>query len=385
MARWSSGRNPLLIATALLAISVWLLLPHPSLRGAAWNQILDTTAGIGSPAPAFPPPSAQTTWINSPPLTMRQLRGQVVMIDFWEYTCINCIRTFPQTKLWYQRYKPYGFVVIGVHDPEFPFAAPVDNVRQAGARFGLPYPIVVDDGRFIWRAYSNSVWPNRFLIDAKGIIRYNVSGEGHDREFEAEIQKLLIAAHPGLKFPAGIALAPARDDFAPDCGSTTPELYVGNWQGEGAVQSRPGYHDGKTEVYAQPKALGDGRVGLSGAWESEHDGMIFRGNAASGSLAVTYHAREIYAVMNLAPGAPATARIYLRQDGHPLNPSEAGQDVATDDQGRTYVDVTGPRMYYLVKNADVASHKLEMLPTADGVMVSSFTFGNNCQTGFEHR
>lgn len=388
MASWTEGRRPLLAGMALAGAAVWLLVWKPAgmANVAAWNQAPPSTLALGSTAPEFPPPSAKTVWINSPPLTMRGLRGDVVMIDFWEYTCINCIRTFPETKLWYERYHPYGFEVIGVHDPEFPFAYPPANVQAAARRFGLTYPIVVDDGRLIWNAYNNDVWPNRFLIDAKGKVRFNVEGEGSDHAFEAEIQKLLLAAHPGLHFPSDIALVPQADEFAPGCGTTTPEMYVGNWEGRGVLASKPGYHDGKTQTYTMPRQLADGRVGLAGAWEAQPEGMIYRGGGGAGDgLVMVYHAREIYAVLSLAAGATSPVRVYIGQDGHALAAGAAGADVHIDAKGQSYLDVEAPRMYYLAVNGADGSHQLELHPAAPGVMVSSFTFGNNCMTQFAHQ
>jgi peroxiredoxin len=179
---------------------------------------------VGQKAPEFPPPGENvsgTTWINSPPLTMAQLRGKVIMIDFWEYTCINCIRTFAENKKWYARYHKYGFEIIGVHDPEFDIAYSVAHVAAAVKRFGLPYPIVVDDWFRIWKSYENNTWPNRFLIDDKGAIRFDIPGEGHDSAFEHEIQRLLRKAHPGLEFPPDYTIPPERDAFSPTCGIPT--------------------------------------------------------------------------------------------------------------------------------------------------------------------
>jgi peroxiredoxin len=328
------------------------------------------------------------TWINSPPLTMAELRGRVVMIDFWEYTCINCIRTFPENKKLWERYRKDGFVLIGVDDAEFTSAAPVERVREAVQRFALPYPVVVDYRYQIWNAYKNSAWPNVFLIDANGYIRYNHPGEGDDKEIESAIQGLLKEAHPGLEFSASYTIAPDVNPSAPGCGGEpTPEMYVGDWYGRGTLANPEGYHDRKTVDYAQQNSVEDGRVVLSGRWETDKNGMIYRGKhkgneAGQDRATLRYHARELYSVMNLARGH--SSRLYIMQDGKPLTAANKGADVHFDSEGRSYIEVREPRMYYVVQNPEFGSHTLELFPSSDGLMIDSFTFGNNCQTNFAH-
>lgn len=355
--------------------------------------------GSGSPPAGIPPQGSQAsppsgsaagggvTWFNSPPLTMRDLRGKVVMIDFWDYTCINCIRTFPENKKLWDRYRKDGFVLIGVDDAEFSSAAPVDRARAAVKRFELPYPIVVDYHYQIWNAYRNSFWPNIFLIDAQGYIRYNHPGEGDDQEIEQAIQGLLKEAHPGLAFPASDTAAPDVNVHAPDCGEPTPEMYVGDWFGRGTLASPEGYRDHKTVDYAPPGSVEDGHVVLAGRWETDKNGMIYRGKHKGGEpgpdrATMRYHARELYSVMNLAKGH--AARVYIKQDGKYLTAANKGADVTIDSQGRSYFEVREPRMYYLVQNPQFGSHTVDLFPAADGLMVDSFTFGNNCQTDFAH-
>lgn len=342
------------------------------------------TAGV-SPSPAESSLSSTgLTWINSRPLTMRELRGKVVLIDFWEYTCINCIRTFPANKRWYARYRRYGFEIIGVHDPEFPIAYSVRNVRAAVKRFALPYPVVVDDKFEIWNSYHSDSWPNRFLIDAKGIVRFHRAGEGGDDAFERAIQMLLQEAHPGLKLPASYVIPQEDDAFAPSCRIPTSEMYVGDWGDRGILANPEGYHDGKTVDYKGSDSVPDGRVVLTGRWETEKAGMVYRGRKRSGGgeLTMRYHARELYSVMNVARGRPS--RLYITQDGKDLTRENKGGDVLLDANGHSYIEVHEPRMYYLVQNPAFGSHVVVLKPTAPGITIDSFTFGNNCQTQFDH-
>jgi thiol-disulfide isomerase/thioredoxin len=358
------------------------------------------TTGIRPPQPgADTSPGMEATepsveWLNSSSFTMAGLRGKVVMIDFWEYTCINCIRTFAENKKWYERYHKYGFEIIGVHCPEFDIAYRVSNVKTAVKRFGLPYPVVVDDSFLIWRNYHNSTWPNRFLIDAKGYIRYDRSGEGGDSALEHAIQQLLKEAHPGLKFPSSYTIPLEKNAFAPACGVTTPEMYVGQWQDRGILSNQQGYHKGRTLNYTLPARVEDGQAAVSGRWETDDgrnpdqsNGMIYRGKKkgegpSGDELEMHYHARELYAVMSVEHGRPE--RVYIRQGGKDLASQNKGVDVQFDTQGHSYIELREPRMYYLTANPKFGSHEVELLPTRGGLTINSFTFGNDCQTDFPH-
>jgi len=370
--------------------------PAPTLGGAGPGSIGGATPGSASAGiqpqgiqPASGPVSGGgVTWINSPPLTMRDLRGKVVMIDFWDYTCINCIRTFPENKKLWDRYRKEGFVLIGVDDAEFSSAAPVDHTREAVKRFELPYPIVVDDRFQIWNAYKNSFWPNVFLIDANGYIRYNHPGEGDDAEIESAIQSLLKEANPRITFPTSYTIASDVNVAAPPCGGVpTPEMYVGDWSGRGVLANPEGYHDNKTIDYALQNSVEDGHVVLAGRWETDKNGMIYRGKhkgdePGQDRATLRYHARELYSVMNLARGH--AARLYIMQDGKYLTADDKGADVKIDSQGRSYLEVREPRLYYLVQNRQFGSHTVELFPASEGLSIDSFTFGNNCQTDFAH-
>ncbi len=376
------NRSSLIFAAGLLVLFVGVF--------AADGQIYEEgLTPLHLQAPDFPRPGADvsgTTWISSQPLTLADLRGKVVLIDFWEYTCINCIRTFAQNKEWYQRYQKNGFEIIGAHDPEFDVAYDVDNVREAVTRFGLPYPIVVDDWFTIWKSYDNDSWPSRFLIDAKGFIRYHRDGEGADADFESGIRKLLLEAHPGLQLPAN-ERAPADDAFSTGCGIPTREMYVGPWYGRGILTNPEGYRPGKITSYRLPMSVSDGTAAVSGPWETDPNGMIYRGKPQgvgpnADRFEMTYHARELYAVMNVARGKPS--RLYIQQDGKDLTAANRGVSVKLDEQGHSYIDVKHSQMYYLVANPVFGSHKVTLVPTQPGLTVNSFTFGNNCQTNFPH-
>ena len=311
------------------------------------------------------------------PHSIQGYHGHVLLIDFWEYTCINCIRDFSVLKRWYRKYHSYGFDIVGVHFGEFPMGFHADNVRDAAKRFQLPWPVVADLQGSIWRAYHSNVWPNRFLIDQNGDIVLHVEGEGNNRPMEQKIRELLRAAHPEVN---QIPLDPPESTFAPSCGIPTDETYVGDWFGRGAIANPKGYdNNGAVTDFRFAGEPLDGRVMLSGKWTTAQDGAT--SDDQQGQAELRYHARSVYAVLSLAhPKKPV--RVYLLQDGKPLPQNEAGVDVHFDSQG-SYLDVSSPRMYYLVKNGAFGSHRLMLEPRASGLALHSFTYGNNCQQDFE--
>ncbi len=378
---------PVLLAGAILALGYGMtrLVNQPAFPG---------LNSLAVRAPAFPKPGLHvsgTVWIDSPPLTWADLKGKVVLVDFWEYTCINCIRTFAFNKLWYERYHRYGFEIVGVHAPEFDIAFNVDNVRTAVKRFGLPYPIVVDDWFTIWKSIQvpqDAGWPARFLVDAKGIIRYRRTGEGADREFELAIRNLLQQAHPGLTFPASYTLPSADSPFAPGCGVPTDEMYMGpTYPGRDDLANPGAQKPGETKDYKLLSSVADGRAIVGGRWQTDPNGMIYEGKSQepgpkAAQLEMRYHARELYAVINVSHGKPS--QIYIQQDGEWLTQKNKGVDVKFDSQGRSYLTIAEPRMYYLIANSSFGSHQVSLFPTEPGLTINSFTFGNNCQTDFPH-
>jgi thiol-disulfide isomerase/thioredoxin len=313
------------------------------------------------------------------PHSIKGYRGHVLLIDFWEFTCINCIRDFSALKRWYSKYHAYGFDIVGVHYGEFAIGFSANNVRDAAKRFQLPWPVVADLHGSIWNAYHSNVWPNRFLIDQDGNIAFHVEGEGNNRTMEEKIRALLTPTHPEI---AQLPLDPPENTFAASCGVNTDETYVGDWYGRGAIANPKGYgnNDEATDFHADA-APADGKVMLSGRWITKQDGVTSDDKHDTAQL--RYHARSVYAVLSVAdPKKPV--RVYLQQDGKPIDSSEAGVDVHSDAQG-SYIDVISPRMYYLVKNAAFGSHLLSLAPERADFALHSFTYGNDCQQDFEQK
>jgi glutathione peroxidase-family protein len=338
------------------------------------------------------------------PHSLRQYRGQVVLVDFWEYTCINCIRDFAVVKRWYAKYHRYGFEVLGVHYGEFRIGFNPGNVRRAAQRLRLPWPVIADVKGSTWQAFSSNVWPNRYLIDPKGSIVLQVEGEGNNARMEKQIRDLLAKQHPEVK---SIALDPEEATFAPQCGAPTQETYVGKWHGRGAIENSGAYHGkDKKEDFRAAKPPRDGGVMLDGRWAVSEEAAV--SGAPGVSAALRYHARSVYAVLSTnctAPSLPAErspkggdaesvcstpVRLYLLQDDKPLARADAGRDVQFDARG-AYVDVAEPRMYDLVKNGAedaplknrLPEHTLTLKAESPNFVLHSFTYGNNCQQNFE--
>lgn len=313
------------------------------------------------------------------PHSIKGYRGHVLLIDFWEFTCINCIRDFSVLKRWYAKYHADGFDIVGVHFGEFAIGFNADNVRDAAKRFQLPWPIVADTNGSIWRAYHSDSWPNRYLIDPEGDIVLHVAGEGNNLPMEEKIRELLLPTHPEVN---QIPLDPPENTFSPSCGICTDETYVGDWYGRGAIANPKGYNnDGEVTNFHLDAAPADGKVMLSGHWITKQDGVT--SDEKHGTAELRYHARSVYAVLSVEdPKKPV--RVELLQDGKALDQSEAGVDVRFDAQG-SYMEVSSPRMYYLVKNPAFGSHLLTLEPQRSDFVLHSFTYGNNCQQDFEQK
>jgi thiol-disulfide isomerase/thioredoxin len=316
---------------------------------------------------------------NKVPHSIKGYRGNVLLIDFWEYTCINCIRDFSVLKRWYGKYHADGFDVVGVHFGEFQMGYNAGNVRDAAKRFQLPWPVVADLQGSIWRAYHSDSWPNRYLIDQNGDIVLHVAGEGNNQPMEEKIRELLAKTHPEVN---QIPLDPPENTFTPSCGIPTDETYVGDWFGRGAIANPKGYNnDGEVTDFHAEGAPADGKVMFSGRWITQQDGVASADK--HGNAQLRYHARSVYAVLSVSnPKKPV--RVYLLQDGKPLQQSEVGVDVHFDSQG-SYLDVNSPRMYYVVKNTGFSSHLLTLEPDAADLVLHSFTYGNDCQQNFDQR
>lgn len=346
-----------------IALALVLLLAPP-----AFAQHVDTSVRS---APDF---GGEGVWLDQGapvPHHIADYKGKVVLIDFWEYTCINCIRDFAVLKQWYTKYHPYGLEIIGVHFGEFNIGFDVNNVREGAEKYHLPWPVLADLKGTTWKAYDAQGWPDRFLIDQQGRIVMSIFGEGGGLQMEQKIRELLAKTNPEvLKVPIGSE----ENAFTPQCGVPTEETYVGERFGRSSVMNMGGHKAGDEVDFLPPHSPHDGGVMLAGRWHIAEDGVTTKTRNAAAEI--RYHARSLYAVMSL-DGAKQV-KVYLFQDGDPLPKDSAGADVKFDDKG-AYVEVTQGRMYYLVRSPKFSAHLLALDPDAPGLTLHSFTFGNDCQ------
>lgn len=314
-----------------------------------------------------------TGWINSKPLTPQDLRGKVVLIDFWEYTCINCLRTLPYLREWEKRYASQGLVIIGVHTPEFEFSGDARNIAAAVKHLDVTWPVVMDTRDAIWNRYKNDIWPREILYDQNGNLVESVEGEGSYQATETKIQQLLKASNPSATFPPVMALLPQDSYLKPGavCYPQTQETYVGGERGK--IANAPiGLAASRYDVnYVDNNPLHvDGDIYLSGYWHSSQQAMVSRDN--NGHLALKYHALQVVAVMRLENTGPV--RVDVTQDGEPVAKTDAGADIKYDAQGHSYVTVDAGRAYELIMNQKWGTHELELIPRGPGVGIYSFAF-----------
>lgn len=312
---------------------------------------------VGRPAPEL----HAEGWLNSPPLTGRELAGKVVVYDFWTYSCVNCVRTLPYLRAWHDRYRDDGLVIVGVHSPKFDFEKNHGNVERAVSRLEVTWPVALDDGMAIWRDFNNRYWPTKWITDRQGRVRYVHPGEGNYAETESVIRTLL-----GVDASSSRADDPEQPGPPPAevAQAITQETYLGTERGDVAEDGQRAYPPGEVRLH-QP--------GLAGTWSGEPQRI--RSVSPEASLTLRYQAREVNLVM--ATGAPGAAPIdvTVELDGQPLPETYRTSDIKVDDSGATYVRVEASDMYRLVLGRRIEEHTVRLIPRSPGLEAFAFTFG----------
>jgi thiol-disulfide isomerase/thioredoxin len=357
--------NPLLLA-AMLASA----LGAPLDSSAEDKSMMQTTsAAVQLPVEGkLPSLGGAIEWLNSPPLAAADLRGKVVLVDFWTYTCINWLRTLPYVRAWADKYKDQGLVVIGVHTPEFPFEKNLDNVRRAARDMRVGFPIAIDSDYAVWRAFSNQYWPALYFIDAQGNIRHHQFGEGDYEQSEKIIQQLLAeAGSSGISHD--LAPVDARGaEVAADWDSLrSQENYVGYERTQNFASPGRAVPD-KRHIYSIPAWLRLNQWALSGDWTVQKRATVL--NKANGRIAYRFHARDLHLVMGPATRGTAV-RFRVLIDGQP--PAAAhGSDVDAAGAGT----VTEQRLYQLIRQPQpIVERQFEIEFLDAGVETFVFTFG----------
>jgi thiol-disulfide isomerase/thioredoxin len=309
-----------------------------------------------------------TAWLNSPPLSAADLRGKVVLIDFWTYTCINWLRTLPYIRAWAEKYQEYGVVVIGVHTPEFPFEHDIENVRRAVKDMRVSYPIAVDSDYAIWHAFANHYWPALYMVDVQGQLRYHHFGEGKYEQSELIIQHLLAEAGIGGIAHELVSVDARGAEAAADWGSLrSPETYVG-YERTDNFSSPGGAALDEPRVYAVLERLRLNHWALAGEWTVGRQTIAL--HTANGRIVYRFHARDLHLVMGPAVrGTSMRFRVFL--DGRAPGAAR-GSDV--DEQGNG--TMTDQRLYQLIRQTGhIADRQFEIEFLDAGVEAFVFTFG----------
>lgn len=362
----------LLISALSFVLSIVVRAEEPkkeeAMSGAMTGAMM---SGEGSGLPVegqMPPLTGDGVWLNSEPLTPERLRGKVVLIDFWTYSCINCLRAMPYVKSWYERYKDHGLVVVGIHAPEFDFEKNVANVRRAMQKFGVTYPVVLDTNYSLWKAFNNRYWPAHYFVDAEGKIRGHHFGEGNYKESEELIRQLLTDA--GVKqLPApvsgirqeGVQAAASHESVE------SPETYIGYGRAENFVSPGGALEDGP-KAYAAPDKLKLNDWALGGNWTVEEEKAML--NAPAGKIVFRFKARDLHLV--LGPGSDGKAvRFRVTVDGK-APARDHGVDV--DEKGNGVVHEQ--RLYQLIRQSGEADEHTFVIEFLDaGAQAYAFTFG----------
>jgi thiol-disulfide isomerase/thioredoxin len=307
-------------------------------------------------------------YINTDPVTLADLRGKVVLVDFWTYSCINCIRTVPYLNAWHEKYADEGLVIVGVHTPEFEFEKDYDNVKAAVDKFGIKYPVVQDNDKGTWKAYENRYWPRKYLVDNEGYIRYDHIGEGAYTETEKVIQSLLSerAAYMGSNVTFDQSISNPENAQSVNFNRIgTPELYFGYQFARAQLGNPEGFKPDQIVTYTIPEnaTIASNRIYLDGEWKNNADHMELQ--SETGRIVLSYSAKAV----NIVAGG--SGELYISEDGSDLNASSRGQDVSED--GRVAID--GQKLYNLATHEEYGKHQIVIEVAGKGFEIYTFTFG----------
>lgn len=348
----------------------------------------DGAAATGDPAgdttyPAAPELEGLGQWWNAEPFTLATEReaGRVVLIDFWTYTCVNCIRTLPYLRAWDEAYRDHGLTILGLHAPEFDFEHDPANVEEAIRRHQIAYPVAQDNDFRTWRAYENRFWPAKYLVGVDGTLRYAHFGEGDYRETEEAIRVELERAGHDL---SGVPLA-SLDDPTRDAAATqqTRELYAGyqrNFSSQGRYAGQDEYYIGadRLGMYEDTGPHAADQWYAHGWWRNEAEAFVHarQTDDLSDYIAVPFAARTVHVVLRGAPDPDTPLTVVAELDGRPLTPQEAGRDIEYDDAGRSVLRVQDARLYRVVALPGFAERELRLRTDSPDFAFFSFTFGS---------
>ena len=311
-----------------------------------------------------------TSYINTNATELSDLKGKVVLVDFWTYSCINCIRTLPYLVDWNHKYSDKGLVIVGVHSPEFEFEKNIDNVKQAVTRFGIKYPVLLDNDHGTWNAFQNSYWPRKYLVDSDGYIRYDHIGEGGYVETENAIKNLLSERSN----QQGIEISNINQTILTVPGAQsvdfnqikTPELYFGYQYARAQLGNIEGFNPDKTVNYTIPTSnLKSNVIYLQGLWKNNPDSMELVG--PDGKIILSYSSKSV----NIVAGGKG--EISVKEDGKNTQTNNPFKGNELDTEGKLNID--GQRLYNIADHGDYGNHHIEINAKGSGFKLYTFTFG----------
>ena len=308
-----------------------------------------------------------TGYINTAGVKLSDLKGKVVLVDFWTYSCINCIRTIPYLNAWYDKYEKDGLVIIGVHTPEFDFEKDHGNVQAAVEKFGIKYPVVQDNNKATWDAYHNQYWPRKYLIDSQGYIRYDHIGEGEYADTEKVIQSLLAERasleRSNMQIDQSIS-SPNNTQSVQFEYIKTPELYLGYSYARQPLGNQPGFQPDQTVTYNLPDTsnIDANYVYVQGVWKNNPDNLELQNS--TGRIVLNYNAKSV----NIVAGG--AGKVYVSEDGRGIGDSK-GYDIGSDG----YASIDGQRLYNVVSHNEYGGHQLVLDIVGSGFKIYTFTFG----------
>jgi thiol-disulfide isomerase/thioredoxin len=307
-------------------------------------------------------------YINSEPITLADLRGKVVLVDFWTYSCINCIRTIPYLNAWYEKYADNGLVIVGVHTPEFEFEKDYNNVKAAVEKFDIKYPVAQDNEKGTWEAYENRYWPRKYLIDNEGYIRYDHIGEGAYAETEKVIQSLLAERTQYIGANVTIDQSISNPESSQNVNFdriNTPELYFGYEYSRAPLGNSEGYKPDQVVNYTVPDdtKIVPNRIYLAGEWKNNPDHMELQSEV--GRIVLSYSAKAV----NIVAGGKG--ELHILEDNSPLDDSSSGTDLSEDGT----VKIDGQRLYNVVEHEEYGNHQIAIEVAGRGFQIYTFTFG----------
>jgi len=309
-------------------------------------------------------------WFNSEPVPLTALRGQVVLLYFWDYSCAGCLRMLPYVAEWERRYAPFGLVTVGIHTPRFTFGRKTEHVQKALARRSVRFPVVTDNEGLIAMQYDCRILPETVLIDKDGFIRYRSAGDGNASAVEHALQALLYSAGVGAELP--LVMDPLResDRSGAICFRATPELFAGYLRG--TIGNVEGYAPESVLSYADPGIYMDGRLYAEGDWRSERECLRLAGTPGrEGHILAGYQGLDVQGI--LEPEGEKKAEITVRQDNEFLS-ANRGEDIRLDRRGRSYVVVDEPRLYNLVRNREYGEHVIRLSGGRHRFAIYGFAF-----------